>query len=64
MPSTLLGGLSLSIENAASSEMTLQIMSVAALVFTPVVLLYTAWTYWTFRKRLGTQHIPEAVTVT
>ncbi len=63
MPSTLLGGLSLSIENASSSELTLQIMSVAALVFTPVVLVYTAWTYWTFRKRLGTQHIPEAVSV-
>lgn len=63
MPSTLVGGLSLSIENASSSELTLQIMTVAAVVFTPVVLLYTAWTYWTFRKRLGTQHIPRAVAV-
>ena len=63
MPSTLIGGQSLSIENAASSELTLKIMTVAALVFTPVVLLYTAWTYWTFRKRLGTQHIPRAVAV-
>jgi cytochrome d ubiquinol oxidase subunit II len=63
MPSTLSGGLSLTISNASSSRLTLQIMSVAALVFTPVVLLYTAWTYWTFRKRLGTQHIPRAVAV-
>ncbi|MFQ6170789.1 cytochrome d ubiquinol oxidase subunit II [Oryzobacter sp. R7] len=63
MPSTLVGGLSLSIENASSSELTLQIMTVAAVVFTPVVLLYTAWTYWTFRKRLGTHHIPRAVAV-
>ena len=63
MPTTLLGGLSLSIENASSSQLTLQIMTVAALVFTPVVLLYTAWTYWIFRKRLGTQHIPKAVAV-
>ena len=31
---------------------------VVALVFTPLVLLYQAWTYWVFRKRLGTQHIP------
>ena len=63
MPTTLPGGTSLTIENAASSEMTLTIMTVAALVFTPVVLLYTAWTYWTFRKRLGTQHIPAPVAV-
>ena len=35
MPSTLVGGPSLSIENASSSELTLKIMTVAALVFTP-----------------------------
>jgi cytochrome d ubiquinol oxidase subunit II len=27
------------------------------------VLLYTAWTYYTFRKRIGTQHIPSPVAV-
>ncbi len=63
MPSTLLGGTSLSIENASSSELTLKIMTVAALVFTPIVLLYTSWTYWTFRKRLSTKNIPQAVPV-
>jgi cytochrome d ubiquinol oxidase subunit II len=63
MPTTLEGGTSLTIENAASSELTLKIMTVAALVFTPIVLLYTAWTYYTFRKRIGTQHIPAAVAV-
>ena len=56
MPSTLVGGLSLSIENASSSELTLQIMTVAALVFTPVVLLYTAWTYWIFRGAAHAAH--------
>ena len=59
MPTTLPGGTSLTIENASSSELTLKIMTVAALVFTPIVLLYTGWTYWVFRKRLGTQHIPR-----
>jgi cytochrome d ubiquinol oxidase subunit II len=63
MPTTLPGGSSLTLENAASSELTLKIMTVAALVFTPIVLLYTAWTYWTFRKRLGTQHMPAPVSV-
>ena len=63
MPTTLAGGTSLTIENASSSELTLKIMTVAALVFTPIVLLYTAWTYYTFRKRIGTQHIPAPVAV-
>ena len=63
MPTTLPGGTSLTIENASSSELTLKIMTVAALVFTPIVLLYTGYTYWAFRKRLGTQNIPVAVQV-
>jgi hypothetical protein len=25
--------------------------------------VYTSWTYWTFRRRIGTQHIPAAVVV-
>jgi cytochrome d ubiquinol oxidase subunit II len=63
MPTTLPGGTSLTIENASSSELTLKIMTGAALVFTPIVLLYTGYTYWVFRKRLGTQNIPAAVPV-
>ena len=63
MPSTLAGGQSLTIENASSSPLTLQIMTWAAVIFTPIVLLYTAYTYYTFRRRIGTQHIPAAVAV-
>jgi cytochrome d ubiquinol oxidase subunit II len=63
MPTTLEGGTSLTIENASSSELTLKIMTGAALVFTPIVLLYTGWTYYAFRKRIGTQHIPAAAPV-
>jgi cytochrome d ubiquinol oxidase subunit II len=33
-------------------------MTIVALVMTPVVLLYQGWTYWVFRKRIGTQHLP------
>ena len=29
-----------------------------AVIFPPVVLAYQAWTYWVFRKRLSTHHIP------
>ncbi len=41
----------------------MKIMTGAALVFTPIVLLYTVWSYYTFRKRIGTQHIPAPVAV-
>ncbi|HKI91389.1 MAG TPA: cytochrome d ubiquinol oxidase subunit II, partial [Gaiellaceae bacterium] len=37
----------------SSSHYTLVVMSIVALVFTPVVLVYQAWTYWVFRARLG-----------
>ena len=36
-------------------------MTVVAVVFTPIVLLYQSWTYWVFRKRIAVHHIPEAV---
>jgi cytochrome d ubiquinol oxidase subunit II len=58
MPSTLNQAWSLTIDNASSTPYTLKIMTVVALVFTPIVLLYQSWTYWIFRKRIGTQHIP------
>lgn len=63
MPSSSNPDWSLTIENAASSPLTLTIMTGAALVFTPIVLAYTAWTYWIFRKRISTEHIPEPVSV-
>ncbi|HRC41728.1 cytochrome d ubiquinol oxidase subunit II [Nostocoides sp.] len=58
MPSSTNPAFSLTIENASSTDYTLKIMTVAALVFTPVVLLYQGWTYWVFRKRITTEHIP------
>lgn len=63
MPTTLADGTSLTISNAASTEMTLTIMTWAAVVFTPIVLAYTAWSYWVFRKRIAVHHIPEPVRV-
>ena len=43
----------LTIEAAASSPYTLKIMTVVALLVTPVVIGYQAWTYWVFRQRLS-----------
>jgi cytochrome d ubiquinol oxidase subunit II len=49
---------SLTVGNASSTPYTLKIMTWVAVVFTPLVLLYQGWTYWVFRKRIGTTHIP------
>ncbi|MFF7044553.1 cytochrome d ubiquinol oxidase subunit II [Streptomyces massasporeus] len=61
MPSTLNPDWSLTVTNASSSPYTLKIMTWCAGIATPVVLLYQGWTYWVFRKRIGTQHIAETV---
>jgi len=61
MPSTLDPAWSLTIENASSSAYTLKIMTWAAVAVTPVVLLYQGWTYWVFRQRISTSHIPPSI---
>lgn len=43
---------SLTIYNASSTEYTLTIMTIAAVCFVPIVLIYQGWTYWVFRKRI------------
>ncbi len=58
MPTTLADGVSLTTTNASATDYTLGIMTVTALVFTPVVLAYQAWTYWVFRRRIAVHHIP------
>jgi cytochrome d ubiquinol oxidase subunit II len=44
---------SLTILNAASGQYTLKVMTIVAAIFLPIVLAYQAWTYWVFRKRVG-----------
>jgi cytochrome bd ubiquinol oxidase subunit II len=44
---------SLTVHAASSSHYTLSVMTVVALIFTPIVLAYQAWTYWVFRARVG-----------
>ena len=61
MPSSLNDEWSLTVTNASSSPYTLKIMTWCAVIATPVVMLYQGWTYWVFRKRIGTQHIAEPV---
>ena len=59
MPSSTNPAFSLTVSNASSTDLTLQIMTVVAVVFTPIVLLYQGWTYWIFRKRVSAARIPD-----
>ncbi len=58
MVSTLDPAGTLTVTNAASSPYTLTILSWVALAFAPIVVGYQAWSYWVFRKRIGTHHLP------
>jgi cytochrome d ubiquinol oxidase subunit II len=61
MPSTTSDAYSLTVENASSSPYTLKVMTWVALLGTPVVVAYQAWTVWVFRKRIGVEDIPAGV---
>jgi len=50
---------SLTIYNASSSQYTLGIMSIVALIFVPIVLVYQSWTYWIFKKRITPDSVLE-----
>jgi cytochrome d ubiquinol oxidase subunit II len=57
MISSLNPAWSLTIYTASSTPYTLSVMTVVALIFVPIVLLYQGWTYYTFRKRITRQSI-------
>jgi cytochrome d ubiquinol oxidase subunit II len=59
IPSTLNPDWSLTIYNAASSPYTLKVMTIVALIFVPIVLIYQGWTYWVFRKRITAESALE-----
>jgi cytochrome d ubiquinol oxidase subunit II len=43
----------LTVSNSASGHYALTVMTVAAVLFTPLVLLYQGWSYHVFRARVG-----------
>ena len=49
---------SLTVFSTSSSHYTLAVMTIVALVFTPIVLVYQGWTYWVFRARLRGDSLP------
>jgi cytochrome d ubiquinol oxidase subunit II len=52
---------SLSVSTASSSHYSLAVMTVVALLVTPIVLLYQGWTYYVFRRRLGGPAVSSGV---
>jgi cytochrome d ubiquinol oxidase subunit II len=63
MPSTTAGIAGLDIYNASSTDATLKLMSVVALIFLPLAMAYQAWSYWVFRKRVSKEQLstPESL---
>jgi cytochrome d ubiquinol oxidase subunit II len=57
MPSSISSQFDLTITNASSTPYTLKVMTVVAVVMTPLVLIYQGWTYWVFRKRVSASQI-------
>ena len=58
MPSSIDSAYNLTIHNASSTPYTLKIMTIVAVIFTPIVLAYQSWTYWVFRKRVSRRTSP------
>jgi cytochrome d ubiquinol oxidase subunit II len=58
MRSSLSDAYNLTTTNASSQHYTLMVMTIVALVMTPIVLVYQGWTYWVFRQRISTSMIP------
>jgi cytochrome d ubiquinol oxidase subunit II len=52
LPSSTQASHSLTIAAAAAGHSTLVAMTIIAAIFTPIVLVYQAWSYWVFRQRL------------
>jgi cytochrome d ubiquinol oxidase subunit II len=55
---------SLTVHNSASPPYSLKVTTVVALVLLPIVLAYTAWTYYVFRRRITDQSFQPALGTT
>jgi len=59
MPSSIDPSMSFTVWDATSSEITLNIMTMAAVVFLPIILLYTSWGYFKMFGRLGKEYMAK-----
>jgi cytochrome d ubiquinol oxidase subunit II len=61
MVSTTSAAYNLTVANTASPSYTLKVMTVVAVIFFPVVLVYQGWSYHVFRARLSAPRAGGAV---
>jgi cytochrome d ubiquinol oxidase subunit II len=59
MPSSIDANMSFTVWDAVSSEKTLNIMTLAAAVFLPIILLYTSWSYLKMFGRVGKEFMAK-----
>lgn len=57
IPSSIDPAANLTIYNSSSTNYTLQIMTVVALIFVPIVIAYQLWIYRIFREETGGEDI-------
>ncbi|MFL5863564.1 MAG: cytochrome d ubiquinol oxidase subunit II [Solirubrobacteraceae bacterium] len=55
---------SLTITNAATGHYALKVITIVAIIFTPLILVYQGWTYHVFRKRLSGEPVTSPVAAT
>ncbi len=59
MPSKTDPASSLTVWDASSSQMTLEIMLIATVIFMPLILAYTAWVFRVLRGRITLEHMRQ-----
>lgn len=59
MVSSTSSAFDMTLSQSASSQYTLIVMTVVAVLLVPVVLAYQAWTYWVFRHRVSAEDFGE-----
>ncbi|XCB30194.1 cytochrome d ubiquinol oxidase subunit II [Arcanobacterium hippocoleae] len=57
--STVDAAYNLTLVQASATAPTHTVMLIAALIFVPIVLVYTVWSYWIFAQRIGRENIPD-----
>ncbi|QWA12593.1 cytochrome d ubiquinol oxidase subunit II [Sodalis ligni] len=59
MPSITMPNASLTVWDATSSLLTLKVMTGVAVIFVPIVLLYTFWCYYKMYGRITKEHVEQ-----
>ena len=59
LPSSIDPSHSFTVWDAVSSEFTLNIMTIAAIIFIPLILLYTSWAYFKMFGRVGKEFLDK-----